>query len=123
MSESPWRDEVVKCYVKQSLFPRRKFIEEESALEFSTENISICRQFLVYCNVNNEPRELQLQCWNESKEKIRSQLNERRNRVQSDMRKTYLCEFTVSDCVEPMLVTNTRSWLSQSPDEAQQGQK
>ena len=79
--DSPWSDEVVKCYVKNSLFPRRKFIEKESALEFSTKKNSICNQFLVFCNLHEEEKELQLQCWNESKEKIRAGLNEKRNAI------------------------------------------
>ena len=80
---------MVKLFVKNSLFPRCKFMDEDDNLEYSEEPGSICQQCLAYCwKLNDDPPAF----WKKARLWIPNELNMRRNKVQSTMKDEFMSE-------------------------------
>ena len=70
----------VKVFVKNWLFPRRKFIMKAEEMAFSLESKSICYQCLSFCNMLGEG---QNDFWEQWSNTVSSELNARRNHIQN----------------------------------------
>ena len=81
----------VQAWVKNHLFKRRKFIANESDLDYSLEQSSICWQLLDHLNVVGETG---VNCWNRYRSWIRKEMNKRRNACQDQCKKVYLSKYS-----------------------------
>ena len=85
-------DEDVTCikqYVKNSLFPKNKFIWGEGSMEFDVSNRnSICFQCLCYCNMVHD--ENRISFWKNAVPVIYADIKARRNSVQGDMKDAFM---------------------------------
>lgn len=70
----------VKIYVRDDLFPKRKFIIKDSELDYSHEPSSIARQCLQYCNMEGHEEH---KWWDTWKKTVKDELNIRRNHCQN----------------------------------------
>ena len=79
----------VKQYVKNSLFPKNKFIWGDGSMEFNvSERDSICFQCLCYCNMVYDQNRRSF--WKSAVPVIIADIKARRNSVQGDMKDAFM---------------------------------
>ena len=71
---------LVKVYVREDLFPKRKFVISDADLDYSQLPSSIARQCLQYCNMEGPSEH---QWWDTWKRLVKDELNHRRNHCQN----------------------------------------
>ena len=77
----------IKVYVREDLFPKRKFVINEADLDYSELPGSIARQCLEYCNMEGP---CERQWWDTWKKLVKDELNTRRNHCQNYMKEAYM---------------------------------
>ena len=86
----------VQAFVKNSLFPRMKFITkkpgEPDPLEFSLDRLSICHQCLMECDML-DAQDGRCAFWEKARPLVDTEIRKRRNSVQSDMKQEWEGEF------------------------------
>ena len=80
----PWDKTIVKAFVKASLFPRMKWVDEDAGdLDFNLEKNSVCQACLQFQGMLDESRRDKEECWKISRNVVREELDKRRNGIQS----------------------------------------
>ena len=86
-----WDETIVKTFVKISLFPRMKWVNEEAGdLDFSLEKNSVCHACLEFMGMLDESRRQMEECWKKSRAIVRMEIDRRRNSVQGNFKKTHI---------------------------------
>ena len=95
-----WDKTIVKAFVKASLFPRMKWINEEAGdLDFSLEKNTVCYACLQFQGMLEKPRREMEVCWRISRNVVQEELDCRRNGIQSLFKKEFsgelICNLSV----------------------------
>ena len=90
-----YNETMIKLYVRDSLFPRVKFIVYDDELDWSANDKSICHQCLVHLNlITSEDR---VQFWSRWKREVERQVAVRRNHCQENMKKRWMSKYGHAD--------------------------
>ena len=85
-----WDETLVKQFVKNSLFPRMKFIVARNALDCSEVPNSVCFACLKHSTMLNAKDRVAF--WNKARHLVKNEVKGRRNSVQTDLKDEYLGE-------------------------------
>jgi len=79
----------IQVYVRSDLWPKIKFILNESVLEYSQDKNSICRQCLKWVHQVGKG---EYEFWHRWKGTVDQEIRDRRNHCQNAMKKEYMSE-------------------------------
>ena len=84
-----YRNQELKHYARDKLFPRVKLISHPTQLQYSSDKQSFCQTI---CKELRVVKEYRRDWWTHHCKDIRDELNKRRSEVTSRMRKIFICK-------------------------------